>query len=82
MKDEEQGAGSRNDARSGAERVPIMLTITSGCVIDTFRFYVSKVQLADGLRFVAEGQDDYVRQARLRHIFSNLIARSIDTSDK
>jgi hypothetical protein len=64
-------------------KVPLLLTATYQWEPDTDsfsailgKFYVSKVQLEEGLKFIGEGNGVEQREARRRKVFSDLIAAS------
>jgi hypothetical protein len=71
-----KGPGLRNDARSGAERVPLMLIADTSDSEVLVKFEVSKAELLEGLKFIKESNGDEQRQARTRLLFSRLIATS------
>jgi hypothetical protein len=82
-KTEEQGARSRNAVASVASDVPLLLIplpdptpIFIDDTVPLAKFYVSKVQLEEALKFISEGHDAEQRQARRRQAFARLIAAS------
>lgn len=82
-KDQEQGARTRNAVPSEARDVPLMLIIDqyyvegNGQLREIFaKFYVRKVELEEGLKFISEGNSPEQRNARTRQLFAHLIATS------